>query len=222
MKTILYLAPVLIVTVAILIRAEFLFIRRQIYIFKPISTLLVIAIAILSFLEPDYNPTYSIGVLAGLALSFGGDLALMFQENRRAFTIGLGLFLLAHVAYTVTFMLLGDFSIANVFPAIFLLAAGIGFYVLVRKSLGNMKVPVIVYLIVISLMVSSAIATLDSPAFAHAGQALMIIAGAIWFYVSDVILALARFWKPWKYHRISLAFYYTGQLLIALAASYFA
>jgi uncharacterized membrane protein YhhN len=222
MKTALYLVPVLILTVAILVRAEILLKRRQIYVFKPISTLLVIAIAVLSFREPAYNPTYSIGVLVGLALSFGGDLALMFQEKRKAFTLGLGLFLLAHVAYTVTFVLLGCFSIDDVFPAIFLLAAGIGFYVLVRKDLGKMKIPVIVYLIVISLMVSRAFATMGSPAFAHAGQTLMIIVGAIWFYISDIILALARFWKPWKYHRISLAFYYTGQMLIALAASYFA
>ena len=53
-----------------------------------------------------------------------------------------------------------------------------------------------------------------------AGQAVLVLIGAVLFYVSDVILAAARFWKPWRYHRISLAFYYSGQLLIALAASY--
>jgi hypothetical protein len=35
------------------------------------------------------------------------------------------------------------------------------------------------------------------------------------------MLAANRFWRPWRYNRISLAFYYGGQLLIALAAGYF-
>jgi hypothetical protein len=50
---------------------------------------------------------------------------------------------------------------------------------------------------------------------------MMIATGAVLFYISDIILAASRFWRPWRYHRLSLAFYYSGQLLIALAASYF-
>ena len=52
-------------------------------------------------------------------------------------------------------------------------------------------------------------------------QAWMITAGAVLFYVSDVILAYARYVNPFRTNRISLAFYYAGQFLIALAASYF-
>jgi hypothetical protein len=50
----------------------------------------------------------------------------------------------------------------------------------------------------------------------------MILTGALLFYISDIMLAANRFWKPWRYNRISLAFYYGGQLLIALAAGCFA
>jgi hypothetical protein len=48
-----------------------------------------------------------------------------------------------------------------------------------------------------------------------------IALGALLFYVSDVILALHRFRFSWKYGRINLAFYYAGQALIALSASFF-
>ena len=48
-----FLIPFLIVTVTLLVRAEILLKRRQIYFLKPISTLLVIAIAALSFAEPS-------------------------------------------------------------------------------------------------------------------------------------------------------------------------
>ena len=220
MKPALYLVPFVIVAVFLLIRAEFLGKQRQSFIFKPTATLLVIAAALLSFWVPSRNSTYTIGVLVGLVFSLGGDVALMFKEHPRAFPVGLGLFLVAHVAYTVVFTLLGRFSAWDAVSIPTLLAAGIGFYALIRSNLGRLRLPVIAYMLVISLMVSRAISTLASPIFG-AGQAVMVASGAILFYISDVMLAANRFWRPIPYDRMSLAFYYAGQLLIALAASYF-
>jgi uncharacterized membrane protein YhhN len=219
-KTAMYLVPVLAVTVFFLIRAEFLEKRRQIYVIKPLSTLLVIAVAAVSFLEPTRNLTYTIGVLGGLLFSLGGDIALMSQENRRAFTLGLALFLVAHIVYVVIFTLLGRFSGWDILSTVVLLIAALGFYGLIQPNLGVMKGPVIGYILIISVMVSRALSVLVSPVFSG-GQALMIAVGAVLFYFSDAILAASRFWRPWRYHRVSLAFYYSGQLLIALAASYF-
>lgn len=220
MKTALYLIPVLLIMVVFLIRAELLKIREQIFVFKPFSTLLVIALAALSFWEPNYNLNYSIGVLTGLLLSLGGDIALIFQENRKAFTIGLALFLMAHIAYTVVFLLLGQFSGWDLLSGVVLFSAGIALFRLFAPNLGPMKIPVIAYIVIISLMVNRALASFASPVFSGA-QAWMISLGALLFYISDVILAGSRFWKKWKYQRISLAFYYSGQVLIALAASVF-
>ena len=221
MKTTLYLIPVLAAFVFCVLRAEFLKERRQIHFFKPAATLTVIAVALLSFLEPTQNLTYAIGVLVGLIFCFGGDVALMFQENRRAFVIGLALFLLGHIAYAGVFMALGRFSAWDIASTIVLLAAGAGIYTLIKPNLCTLQIPVIAYIVVISVMVSRAISTLASPLFTG-GQAALVAIGAILFYISDAILATARFCKPWRYHRISLVFYYSGQSLIALAASYFA
>jgi uncharacterized membrane protein YhhN len=212
---------VLAVFVFFLVRAELLKKQRQIYLLKPLSTLIVIVIAILSSLQPMQNPTYSIGVMIGLLLALGGDVALMFPHNQRAFALGLRLFLLGHVAYAVIFALLGKFSVLVVAACALLLAIGTGFYLLVKANLGKMRASVITYILVISAMVCSAVSTLASPVF-NRNQAVMIVIGAILFYISDLILALTRFGKPWRYNRTSLAFYYSGQLLIALAAGYFA
>ncbi len=220
MKPALFPIPLLIVTVFFLIRAGMLKNKLQIYIFKPISTLLVIAVAFLSLLELDQNHAYTLGVMIGLFLSLGGDLALMFQEKKRAFMLGLIFFLFAQIAYIGVFAQLGRFTGRDFIPIVLLATSGIGFYILIRPKLGRMHVPVIAYMIVISAMVCLAASTLNSPVF-QKNQALMIVAGAVLFYISDVILAANRFWKPWKYNRISLAFYYSGQLFIALAASYF-
>ncbi|MCI0476743.1 MAG: lysoplasmalogenase [Anaerolineales bacterium] len=220
MKTTLVLIPVLAGLVFFLVRAEFHKKQRAIYFLKPLSTLTVIAVACLSFLEPMQNLTYAVGVIVGLLFCFGGDIALMFQEKRKAFMLGLILFLLGHIAYAIVFGLLGRFSAWDILSTIVLLITGIGFYRVIKSNLGALRVPVIVYIVVISVMVSRALSTFASPVFTNA-QAWLIVSGAILFYISDLILAAARFWKPWRYHRISLAFYYSGQLLIALAANYF-
>jgi uncharacterized membrane protein YhhN len=220
MEPVFYLVPVLVVLLSFLIRAGVLERQRQVYFLKPISTLLVVAVVLLSLLDPLRNLTYTIGVTIGLVLSLGGDIALMFEDNRNAFALGLGLFLLAHVAYTVVFTLLGRVSVWDGFSTATLLTAGVGFYTLIRSNLGKMRVPVIAYMLVISIMVSRAAATLVSPDFSNE-QASMIVVGALLFYLSDAILAANRFWKPWRYRRVGLAPYYIGQFLIALAASYF-
>lgn len=220
MKPALYLIPVLAATVLWLIGAGFQGRWKQVYIAKPLSTMLVIAVALLSFLDPARNPLYTTGVLVGLIFSLGGDVALLFPERPKAFLVGLVLFLVAHIAYTVVFTTLGRFAPRDVLSALLLLAAGVGFYRLIRAGLGALKGPVIGYMLVISVMVHRAFSTFASPVFTS-NQALMIAVGALLFYLSDVILAANRFWKPWKYHRWSLALYYGGQLLIALAASFF-
>ncbi len=216
----LYLIPVLGITVALLIRAEFQEKKLQVYVLKPLSTLLVIAIAAMSLLRSDYNLLYTIGVLIGLVLSLGGDIALMFSENAKAFMIGLVLFLLAHVVYTITFTLINGILNTSWISTLALLVIGAGFYQVLQPGLGDMKDAVIAYMVIISAMVDQALSTFSGSTFSTA-QAWLIGLGAVLFYISDMILAANRFWRPWKYHRLSLAAYYGGQLLIALAASYF-
>jgi len=219
-KYALYITPALAVTVLLLIRAEILDKKPQIYFLKPLSTFLIISAAAVSFLEPTRNLIYSIGILSGLIFSLGGDIALMFQEHKKSFMIGLALFLVGHIIYTAVFFKLGRFSTWDFLFVILLLAFSLWVYKLIQANLGSMKIPVIGYIAVISLMVSRALSTLLSPEF-NQQQALMIVFGALLFYISDLILAANRFWRPWKYNRVNLIFYFSGQFLIALAASYF-
>ncbi|MBN1648270.1 MAG: lysoplasmalogenase [Spirochaetales bacterium] len=220
MQTVFYPVPFLVIVLIFLIRAEILKIRKQIYIFKPVATLLVIAVAIFSLMDPAWNRIYAPGILVGLFFSLGGDLALMFQENRRAFTIGLGLFLLAHITYTVVFFRMGSFTLVDIPVGVVLIVPAVTMFVVMKPKLGRMKVPVIFYLLIISLMVSRAFSLISGDSL-NRPQVVMIVCGACLFYISDVILALSRFHKFWKYNRISLAFYYSGQLFFALAAGFF-
>jgi uncharacterized membrane protein YhhN len=212
--------PFIVATVFLLIRAEFRSEQRQVYFFKPLSTLLVILVAALSFSTPDVKVGYTAGILVGLILSLGGDVALMFPSGK-AFLAGLVLFLLAHVAYAVTFTLFNGFYAGDLITGGALLVTAIVVYLYLQPSLGKMKGPVIGYIAVISFMVNRATSAFFGTAFTPT-QAWLMAAGAILFWISDLMLAVNRFRRPFEYHRLGLAFYYGGQLLIALSPAYFA
>jgi len=212
--------PLIFIAVFLLIRAEIRGARKQAYIFKPTATLLVILVAMFSFLNATSHCSFSLMILAGLLLSLIGDVALLFQQRGKAFLIGLASFLLAHVVYSLAFLMYETFTFLDLISLTLLTSAGIAFYQLIKAGLGAMKIPVVAYIIIISIMVNRAFAALGSPAFGRT-QALFIAFGALLFYISDMILAAHRFWKPLKRYRINLAFYYAGQVLIALSASHF-
>ncbi len=216
--TVMLLIPLVAISVCLLIRAEFRAEQRQIFVFKPLSTLLVILIAALSLQAPGVETGYAAGVLVGLVLSPGGDVALMFPA--RAFMIGLVLFLLAHVAYAVTFTAFNGFHPGDLISGGVLLVLAVVIYRYLEPGLERMKVPVIVYIAIICLMVNRATSAFFGTTFSPT-QAWLMTIGATLFWISDVILAVNRFRRPFKYHRLSLAFYYGGQLLIALSPAFF-
>ena len=211
--------PILIVTVLLLIRAEFKSATRQVYVLKPLSTLLVILVALLSLPAPQTNATFTLWVLAGLMLSLGGDVALMFTSSK-AFLAGLVLFLLAHVVYAAGFTLFNGFYPGDLVVGLVLAVIGVGIYAYLWPGLGGMKLPVAIYVLIICVMVNRAASTFFGTFFTPA-QAILLTAGATLFWISDLVLAVNRFRRPFRYHRLGLILYYGGQLLIALSPAYF-
>jgi uncharacterized membrane protein YhhN len=225
--------PFLLITLILLLRAEIRvpLDRRQVKIWKPLSTTLVILVCALSFTRDcgEYDTTYTLLILVGLLFSMAGDVLLIFQSSR-AFLGGLVAFLLAHVVYIAAFIYLqsslelGLNLAGEIVTALALALVGWAVYRYFSvNGLGAMRGPVIVYLIVISVMVHRAIGVALVYAGGAAQPALMVL-GALLFYLSDAILAINRFryggYVPWG--RISnLSTYYAGQLLIALSASFF-
>lgn len=210
----------LLISVPLLIGAELNENKRQIYLLKPLSSSLMLLVAVLAFAAPNVNRGYVAGILIGLIFSFIGDVLLMLQDSKKAFLAGLVAFLLGHVAYMVTLTLYGGFYWPDLVSlAVLAVLAGI-VYAAFRPNLGTMRLPVLLYIIIISLMVNRALSTLFDMQLGRTA-AWMVAIGAVLFYISDLILACGRFGKPFKYHRISLALYYAGQALIGLSASYF-
>jgi uncharacterized membrane protein YhhN len=211
--------PFFIVSVGLLVRSKFKGDRRLEYILKPLSSALFVLVALLSLLTPDARPWYTWLIAAGLLLGLGGDVALMFRKDR-PFLVGLILFLLGHLVYTVVWTVANGFHPQDLISAVVLLALSILVYIYLRPGLGSMQVPVICYVVVISLMVNRGISTFYGDYFSLT-QAWLISVGAILFWLSDLLLAINRFRRPLKWEPLGLFLYYGGQLLIALSPSYF-
>jgi uncharacterized membrane protein YhhN len=211
--------PFLIVTVPLLVRASLKGNQGQVHVLKPLSTLLVIAVALLSLLTPTAQPAFTWWIAFGLVLSLGGDVALMFESDR-AFLIGLVLFLLAHVVYSIAFTVPSGFHSADIITGAVLLGVGVAIFLYLRPGLGSMKGPVILYTLIICFMVNRAISTFFGDAFTTT-QAWLMSIGAVFFMLSDIVLAIDRFRQPLEAGRLSLFAYYLGQLLIALSPAYF-
>ncbi|MCL7454059.1 MAG: lysoplasmalogenase [Anaerolineae bacterium] len=211
--------PFLVLTVSLLVWAEFRGNRGLVYLTKPTSTVLVIIVALLSLLTPDSDLAFTMWVTAGLVLSLGGDVALMLKTDR-AFLVGLVLFLLAHIIYSIGFTVPNGFQPQDLISGALLLVIGILVYVYLRPGLGRMQGPVIFYIAVICFMVNRAISTFFGEAFTTT-QAWLLTVGATLFWLSDLVLAVNRFRHPFEANRLSLFLYFGGQLLIALSPSYF-
>ena len=203
----------------LLLRAEFKQDTAMIKIFKPTETCLIIVLAVFGNLYATTAP--GMLILFGLLFSLAGDIALIHPEEKKRFAAGLGTFLVAHMLYIASFIILvpGHWLDPRVLAVTgILLVLGTVIYILMLPGLKNMKIPVAGYMIFISLMVLRSFCVfrfIPNESIYHS-KGLFIFVGAALFYVSDVILALNRFYRQMKYNRMSLVFYYGGQTLIAM------
>lgn len=167
-------------------------------------------------------PAYDGLMLAGLLFSLAGDLALVWASLRRAFLGGLAAFLVAQALYTLAFSLANGLSTWDLVVYALLLCIPLAGYRWLDIDLGQMKVPVIAYVLVITAMLTKAISSLYLGGIAGPAAGL-VVAGAALFYISDAILALHKFQRsPAACCRAAnLVTYYLGQMLLAGSLFYF-
>jgi alkenylglycerophosphocholine/alkenylglycerophosphoethanolamine hydrolase len=158
----------------------------------------------------------------GAVFCMAGDVFLMLPWDM--FIFGLLAFLLGHVCYMVG--LNNTAPYINLWGGLLIILLGIYLLWLYPKLANGLsangkmglKVPVLIYSLVISLMVYSALMTWTRPSWSMV-SAIFVSLGAVLFYASDSMLAWDRFLKPLPHARLwVMVTYHLGQIGIILGA----
>lgn len=184
------------------------------YVLKPLTTMGLIATA--AVITP-VDDAVRVLFVAALVLSLVGDVALLLPGRERLFPVGLGAFLLAHLAYIWGLLLLAavDGGVSLTWLTIGLALALVGAATIGRRVLGAVRdarrdlvVPVAAYLGVILTMMVLAWGT----------HRLFAALGATLFCVSDAVLADNEFVRPRAgSHLVVMVTYHLAQALLVLA-----
>jgi len=177
-----------------------------------LSLLFIVAVN----LQPHPIPGYFRFLLTGLIFCAGGDLFLALPQ-KSMFMTGLVSFLIGHVFYIAAFFHAAQLNMWTwIGTALAVIASG-WVYVWLKPHLGKMNLPVIIYILVITAMVSGAFSILGDLRINLAGR-ILVFAGALLFYISDIFVARHRFLKKEFLNRlIGLPLYFTGQFILALS-----
>lgn len=168
-------------------------------------------------------------LVAGLGFSFLGDTFLLFADGRPSgglfFLLGLGSFLLTHVAYWLAFhywphQQSGKLSRQPWLVVPFILYWALMIWVLWPLPDG-MAIAILIYSAVIMIMAAKA---LHIGPNLFPGDQLMLLVGAILFVLSDSLIALSRFTELLPTSSIATGWaimitYLSGQLLIVMGVT---
>jgi len=184
----------------------------------PTKTILSCLFILTALGQPHPIPEYFFILLIGLVFCLGGDVFLALPQQRM-FLFGLVSFLLGHVCYVICFFYVAELNLWTWGGgAIGLAVSGLVFLWL-RPYLGTLLMPVIAYIVVITVMVIGAFTVLGDARLPSAGR-FFVIFGAVSFYISDIFVARDRFIKTEFSNRLyGLPLYYAGQFLLAFSVA---
>ena len=155
-------------------------------------------------------------VLLALAFCLAGDVLLALPQ-KKMFLFGLISFLCGHIFYIFALFSVAQINRLTLAGSLIGLVISGGIYLWLRPHLGSMQKPVLVYVIVITIMVCGAWSILGDSDIVRQGR-IIVFAGALSFYFSDLFVARDRFLKKEFLNRlIGLPMYYMGQFLLAFS-----
>lgn len=156
-------------------------------------------------------------LINGLFFSFLGDVFLLYEfKNALFFIFGLAAFLITHICYIIYFLQIKSqqVSLLKIKPWLIVLIAayGIGLVTILYSSLDDLKIPVMVYALVICVMLVCSLHV-----FYKTGRPANVcfVMGALLFVMSDSLLAINKFLLPFQLAGLFVMLTYcTAQYLI--------
>jgi uncharacterized membrane protein YhhN len=151
-------------------------------------------------------------MFSGLLFSWAGDVVLQFT-----FIPGLACFLIAQIMYLTAFQMTPGKNIIlgrRFYLLIPVVLYGTGLICILYNDLGAMRIPVILYAVVILSMLGAAINRLGK---VDKSSYYLVLAGAILFLISDSAIAVNKFTYKFELSSIVImSTYVTAQFLIII------
>lgn len=131
----------------------------------------------------------------GLFLAFFGDV-LLILINDTFFLSGMIAFMLMNLAYSISFFMINPLRVRKFLPALvtFLLIGFLGYYFFdfLKDELGDYAMPIIVYMITLSVMAVAAVNMVISQDYSGAAIKYLV-PGALVFIIENILVALNKF-----------------------------
>jgi len=159
-------------------------------------------------------------MIRAMFFCWAGDVLLMFADRDETFfMMGLLAFLIGHLLYIIAYRqnqsgdpekgLLATQKIRYSFPIIL---AGTGLIVILFPTLGGLRLPVLVYAVVLMVMTMTALFRYGRT---NTASFWLVFGGAVLFMLSDSLLAMNKFYTPIPYAGFLIMLTYsTAQFLI--------
>jgi uncharacterized membrane protein YhhN len=202
-----------------------------------LSTLFVVTAATRA-LSPAGATGFAWTIVTAMVLCLVGDVCLALPLTRDArsgadpedeeesrssfpwFLAGLAAFLLGHVGYIVAFFSAGRVNALTGLGALVTTVVSATVFRWLSPRLGRMRLPVLAYMTVLTLMVVGAWTVAGTTEIPPLGRGF-VIWGALLFFVSDLFVARQRFVSPGRVNAvIGLPLYYAGQFLLAFSPAF--
>ena len=169
-----------------------------------------------ALLQPHPVRTYYHYLLPGLIFCLIGDVCLALPQEK-AFMGGLVAFLVGHLFYIFAFLSLVPILRWISIGLLIIFAISAIIFLWLRPHLKSMLIPVLLYIVVITVMVAGAWAVFWKSSFPMSGRVLILV-GSFCFYFSDVFVARNKFIKEeYRNRLLGLPLYYTGQFMLAFS-----
>ena len=200
---------------ALTIGARYRRAKRLEYIAKPLTTMLIVVLAVWRGQGAFGLRAYPTWIVLGLLASLVGDVCLML-EGERWFVRGLTAFLVAHLFYIAAFTVARNGEAVPWYYALPFVLYGAVMLRVLWPHLGDMRQPVLAYLAVIMVMAWQAASRWVAAEGAQGTS--WALAGAYLFVLSDSVLAVARFRGAWRSAPFwVLSTYFAAQWLLAFS-----
>ncbi|MDC9722622.1 MAG: lysoplasmalogenase [Urechidicola sp.] len=151
--------------------------------------------------------------IGAVLFSFLGDVLLLY-DTELFFMLGLVSFLLAHILFIS--MVVGMLKTSTLKQKIIVIIPFLGTYMgllfLLKDSLGELLIPVVIYGLVISVF---GVVSLLNHLISKSNTSQYLLFGAVFFVVSDSLLAINKFYESQEYYPVIVIItYILAQYLI--------